>query len=830
MTLAAADARNLIDPVLATGRTHHPHDIKCVLNALRRLCDADACILWLWTEQVPASQSRLFAAAEDFEPVEGQAPEPFWHYLMPNSPTTRVVREGRPRNFLTLPLDEMTPGDPDTQAIARLGIQRYCAIPVWWPNAQPQEKAIGAVVFYRRSERAFTGEAFDLAKTLAPLVPHLLDDLINHASFHVLRRASEVLRAATTSPEADLSSWPPSPVIRTLDSVLAVVQETLHCLECSVYMIKPDVLDGALHLVSTIWPWKDRAQPEIYGRAIGLTGYCADRTMPLCIFDLGRFREDIEFIRLKYPGIQWSLPFDITDAAREVLPKTASGRLPPLSFLAAPIPDYASGGSALGVLRCCVSREAPYYFNERQLDLLCLVAGLVGEWCSGYLRLKRVQEQRRWLQSYVRGISALNGRAHEAAVSHKPDLALFPKALEAAEKAVPGASGLALHLVAPDAGELRLAGVSGPGWNCLPAKEVRRSISSIPVKDFTSPTARAFAHNKVILASEFGPSGDRLSFFPEAACAVAAPISSGSKQYGVFTVAFTAPGALSEEAVAVAELLGRQLGLYLFLGETISELRSNKEQLERTVQVQQEAFENLNHQLKTPVFLAHRAARRLLERRGFENVPEVPRLKGQLRRAEQVVSNIRMFYDLARGRPIHATRAAVRPPKLLDRIAETVRGHTLFSLDPSRGMRFVLADDSLRSLEQANAAFWLDLDLLDQALDDLLDNAEKYGDPNTTVMVRAGVTARGQFLFVSVANSGRRTPVSPQQGRTIAERGRRGDTAIWQGSEGSGIGLYIVREILSSHGGRLEILPTNDQGITEFRLLFPTGVPEGQRP
>jgi signal transduction histidine kinase len=207
--------------------------------------------------------------------------------------------------------------------------------------------------------------------------------------------------------------------------------------------------------------------------------------------------------------------------------------------------------------------------------------------------------------------------------------------------------------------------------------------------------------------------------------------------------------------------------------------------------------------------------------------PDIPKIKGQIRRAEQVVTNIRMFYDLARGRPIYLNRIYIRPAKLLERVADIVAGHTHFAIDPSRGIQFSLDEASFRVLDGSNAIVRLDLELLDQMVDDLLDNAEKYGDPRTTVTVRAGLVQKGQAAFISIANSGKQTPITALLAKTLAERGQRGDVAVWRKQEGSGLGLYIVREILAAHGGRLEIYPTTDQHITEFRLVFPTSA-QGQ--
>ena len=102
-------AASLIDPVLEAGRSHQFSGIKGVMKSLRELCQADGCVLWLWTEQGPPDDSVLFAAAEEFIGMDG----PLWHYLSGHSPTTRAVREGVAHNFSRVREDAQNYDDLD---------------------------------------------------------------------------------------------------------------------------------------------------------------------------------------------------------------------------------------------------------------------------------------------------------------------------------------------------------------------------------------------------------------------------------------------------------------------------------------------------------------------------------------------------------------------------------------------------------------------------------------------------------------------------------------------------------------------------------------------
>jgi two-component system, OmpR family, osmolarity sensor histidine kinase EnvZ len=94
-------------------------------------------------------------------------------------------------------------------------------------------------------------------------------------------------------------------------------------------------------------------------------------------------------------------------------------------------------------------------------------------------------------------------------------------------------------------------------------------------------------------------------------------------------------------------------------------------------------------------------------------------------------------------------------------------------------------------------------DLLRRALDNLLDNAHRYGQAPITVRV----TARERGVRVEVRNAGQ--PVNAAEVPRLMQPFERGE--LHRGTPGSGLGLAIVRAIALRHGGgfRLEPLPAS---------------------
>lgn len=119
-------------------------------------------------------------------------------------------------------------------------------------------------------------------------------------------------------------------------------------------------------------------------------------------------------------------------------------------------------------------------------------------------------------------------------------------------------------------------------------------------------------------------------------------------------------------------------------------------------------------------------------------------------------------------------------------------------------------------LHEVSDRFHADEALLSRALANLLSNAAKYTPHGGHV--RVTVRQEGDVVALSVANSGPAIP--PDDLCSIFDRYRRASTA--RGSEGSGLGLHIVRSIIEAHGGGITC--TSDADHTEFRAELPIRV------
>ena len=92
-----------------------------------------------------------------------------------------------------------------------------------------------------------------------------------------------------------------------------------------------------------------------------------------------------------------------------------------------------------------------------------------------------------------------------------------------------------------------------------------------------------------------------------------------------------------------------------------------------------------------------------------------------------------------------------------------------------------------------------DPDLIHQVLYNLFDNAVKF--TNDGGYIRVGVTVQNKVATVSIANSG--IGVSTEELSHIFERFYKTDKSRSYDRQGVGLGLYIVKTIVTLHGGKI---------------------------
>jgi len=114
-------------------------------------------------------------------------------------------------------------------------------------------------------------------------------------------------------------------------------------------------------------------------------------------------------------------------------------------------------------------------------------------------------------------------------------------------------------------------------------------------------------------------------------------------------------------------------------------------------------------------------------------------------------------------------------------------------------------------------AVFVDTDLMQLALRQLIDNALKYSPRRSVVQISSQLA--GANVVIAVRNQGE--PLSESERARIFDKFYRGHNVRHQVA-GTGMGLPVARNILLAHGGDVQLRSSDEQG-TVFVMTIPVG-------
>jgi signal transduction histidine kinase len=272
--------------------------------------------------------------------------------------------------------------------------------------------------------------------------------------------------------------------------------------------------------------------------------------------------------------------------------------------------------------------------------------------------------------------------------------------------------------------------------------------------------------------------------------------------YGPFS-----SGTTVQQLVQVSVFVIAVAMLDLIVASFVAELRTSEKALSKAVGARDVFFSMASHELKTPV-TALKLRLQILQRK----IAKEPVSQGEISDAlnfsvRQIVSLTDLVDDLLDVSRIRTGRFTLQPAKM--DLSELVR-------DVSGKLSDQLAKSHCRlqcDLEDGVVGMW-DRRRLEQVLINLVSNAIKYA-PECDLKIQTAV--RGQSAHVSVEDSGPGIDVSDRE--KVFERFERLD-GFGTNTDGMGMGLYIVREIVNAHRGVVELRSELGKG-SRFEITLP---------
>ena len=207
----------------------------------------------------------------------------------------------------------------------------------------------------------------------------------------------------------------------------------------------------------------------------------------------------------------------------------------------------------------------------------------------------------------------------------------------------------------------------------------------------------------------------------------------------------------------------------------------------------------ISHELRTPMTGVYGAAQTLLRTdiklSAAQRSDLLQLIAGQAERLSQIVDDLLLAASLDHHR-VQVSREEVDIAELVRRTLE------------------VLARPNVELAAPDKPCVLGDRDRIEQILVNLLDNAFKYGEPPVTVTVAPA----GDTYAVAVRDAGAGIPSEEQE--RVFEKFYRSDPKLARAPSGTGLGLYIARELAERMSGALEVRSTRGGGA-EFVLTLP---------
>jgi len=229
--------------------------------------------------------------------------------------------------------------------------------------------------------------------------------------------------------------------------------------------------------------------------------------------------------------------------------------------------------------------------------------------------------------------------------------------------------------------------------------------------------------------------------------------------------------------------------------------------LKQLEKIRRDFVANVSHELRTPITLI-KGFVETLEAGAIDRADDARRFLGIINRNTDRMSSV--IQDLL-------ALAQLESPERHQLEKTTIQVKHLFNavtaqlIDKAKGRNILIQTSCDQKLEVFGNE-----GLLEQALINLLDNAIKYGRPDSTILMKAEIEE--QHLVLSVQDKGMGIPARSVP--RIFERFFRVDQARSRELGGTGLGLSIVKHIALAHNGTVQVESAEGKGSI-FSICLP---------
>lgn len=225
----------------------------------------------------------------------------------------------------------------------------------------------------------------------------------------------------------------------------------------------------------------------------------------------------------------------------------------------------------------------------------------------------------------------------------------------------------------------------------------------------------------------------------------------------------------------------------------------------------------LGHDVRTPLGAISMGAQVLLLDPTLPSkaVKVGARIMNSAKRVDEIVRDLLDFSTTHLGEGIPVNPHDTHLGDICENIVEEIR-----TFHPDRTVEVVMSGN-LRGV-------W-DGPRISQAVSNLLSNAVQHGSPNDSIKI--ALHGEKERVVWTIQNQSEAIPVAKL--RTLFDPVRRfairsTEQRVLGNTKNLGLGLYVAREIVKAHAGKLEVASTKADGVT-FTMTLPRQVPNRRK-
>ncbi len=302
------------------------------------------------------------------------------------------------------------------------------------------------------------------------------------------------------------------------------------------------------------------------------------------------------------------------------------------------------------------------------------------------------------------------------------------------------------------------------------------------------------------------------------------------------------PHCWTEDEIDLVSWIGVQLSVALIHNQTLTQVQSIVEertaQLKWSLEVQAKLSEkmrrqiqqlrqlnelkddflsSMSHELKTPLTSMKMAIQMLRQ-----PIPEEMRERYLNILEQEWHREYNLIKDLLTLQQVESGELSFAPEELnLSQIIQELSERFTEKWQPSKGLNLKT------ELSDSNLTLYSDSDSLNHVLNELLLNAGKYSDPDTTVKIKIihHITLKGKEIHITTTNYG--AGITEEELPYIFDRFRRGKGVTDRAVPGTGLGLALVKHLVEHLNGEILVtskpIETNSEVFeTTFTLKLPS--------